>query len=146
MTDHKITLDALVLVAIDISKHRHEILIEVPGKKRRRRLTIQSTRGNYDRLTTLLTDYRRPIRIAFEATGNYHRVLAHHLGQAGFELKLVSSVALARTREALINSWDKNDPKDAQVAGTYPVPAFAVHPPYCSRNARFIESLIGLTR
>jgi transposase len=37
------------------------------------------------------------------------------LGAAGFELKLVSSVALARTREALHNSWDKNDPKDAQV-------------------------------
>ncbi len=30
-------------------------------------------------------------------------------------MKLVSSVALARTREALNNSWDKNDPKDAQV-------------------------------
>jgi Transposase IS116/IS110/IS902 family len=27
----------------------------------------------------------------------------------------VSSLALARTREALHNSWDKNDPKDAQV-------------------------------
>ena len=55
------------------------------------------------------------MRIGFEATGNYHRPLAHHLGQAGFELKLVSSVGLARTREALHNSWDKNDPKDAQV-------------------------------
>jgi len=41
--------------------------------------------------------------------------LAHHLGRAGFEPKLVSSVGLARTREALHNSWDKNDPKDAQV-------------------------------
>ena len=30
-------------------------------------------------------------------------------------MKLVSSVSLARTREALHNSWDKNDPKDAQV-------------------------------
>ena len=30
-------------------------------------------------------------------------------------MRLVSSVALARTREALNNSWDKNDPKDAQV-------------------------------
>lgn len=27
----------------------------------------------------------------------------------------MSSLALARTREALHNSWDKNDPKDAQV-------------------------------
>jgi transposase len=55
------------------------------------------------------------VRIGFEATGNYHRTLAHHLGRAGFELKLVSSIGLARTREALHNSWDKNDPKDAQV-------------------------------
>ena len=46
---------------------------------------------------------------------NYHRTLAYHLATAGFEVKLVSSVALARTREALHDSWDKNDPKDAQV-------------------------------
>ena len=57
----------------------------------------------------------RPVRAAFEATGNFHRALAYRLGNAGFEVKLVSSVALARTREALNNSWDKNDPKDAQV-------------------------------
>ncbi len=49
------------------------------------------------------------------ATGNYHRAIAYHLAAAGFEMKLVSSVSLARTREALHNSWDKNDPKDAQV-------------------------------
>jgi hypothetical protein len=30
-------------------------------------------------------------------------------------VRLVSSVALARTREALHNGWDKNDPKDARV-------------------------------
>lgn len=30
-------------------------------------------------------------------------------------MKLISSVALARTREELHNSWDKNDPKYAQV-------------------------------
>ena len=35
--------------------------------------------------------------------------------QAGFAVRLISSVALARTREALHNGWDKNDPKDAQV-------------------------------
>ena len=41
---------------------------------------------------------------------------AHRMApEAGFEVRLVSSLALARTREALHNSWDKNDPKDAQV-------------------------------
>lgn len=115
MTNYKNTPDASVLVAIDIAKHRHEVLIAVPGKKRRRRMTIQNTREDYHRLISLLSNYGLPIRIGFEATGNYHRVLAHHLGCAGFELKLISSVAMARTREALYNSWDKNDPKDAQV-------------------------------
>ena len=37
------------------------------------------------------------------------------LGLAGCELRQVSSLAVARTRDALYNSWDKNDPKDAQV-------------------------------
>ena len=32
-----------LLVAIDISKHRHEVLIGIPGKKRRRRLTMVCT-------------------------------------------------------------------------------------------------------
>ena len=32
-----------VLVAIDISKHRHEMLIGIPGKKRRRRITITNS-------------------------------------------------------------------------------------------------------
>lgn len=41
--------------------------------------------------------------------------MAHRLLTAGFELRLISSVALARTREALHNGWDKNDSKDAQV-------------------------------
>lgn len=36
-------------------------------------------------------------------------------GDAGFALKLVSPVALARTRGALHNSWDRNGLKDAQV-------------------------------
>jgi len=104
------TSDARVLVGIDISKHRHEVLISVPGKTRRRRLTITNSADDFMRLIVILREYGLPVRIGFEATGNYHRVLMYHLGVAGFDLKLVSSVALARTREALHNSWDKNDP------------------------------------
>jgi hypothetical protein len=109
------TIASTLLVAIDISKHRHEVLIGVPGKKRRRRLTILNTLEDFQRLSAPLASYDLPVRIGFEATGNYHRPLAHHLGQAGFDLKLISSVGLARSREALHNSWDKNDPRDAQV-------------------------------
>jgi transposase len=115
MTDTNIAQTKRVLVAIDISKARHEVLVAVPGKKRRRRLTVLNQLEDFNRLIAMLSDYGCPVRVAFEATGNYHRALACHLAAAGFEMKLVSSVALARTREALHNSWDKNDPKDAQV-------------------------------
>ena len=94
------SIPSTVLVAIDISKQRHEVLIEVPGKKRRRRMAIMNTLEDFHRLSAALVGYDLPVRIGVEATGNYHRHLAHHLGQAGFELKLVSSVGLARTREA----------------------------------------------
>ena len=103
MTDTCSTAQTL-LVAIDISKHRHEILIGIPGKKRRHRMTITNTLDDFQRLIAALASYEFPVRIGFEATGNYHRALARHLGRARFELKLVSSAGLARTREALHDS------------------------------------------
>ena len=115
MTEFVFAQNPPVLVAIDIAKARHEVLIAVPGKKRRRRLTVLNQLADFSRLIATLRDYGYPVRVAFEATGNYHRALGYHLATAGFEVKLVLSVALARTREALNNSWDKNDPKDAQV-------------------------------
>ena len=60
------TSDARVLVGIDISKHRHEVLIAVPGKTRRRRMTITNTAEDFMRLIVILRDYGLPIRIGFE--------------------------------------------------------------------------------
>jgi transposase len=107
--------DRAVLVAIDVAKHRNEILIEVPGRARRRRLTVLNTKADHDRFIETLATYRGPVVAGFEATGNYHRPLAHRLLAADIELRLISSLALARTREAITNGWDKNDPKDAQI-------------------------------
>jgi len=123
------TAHTRILVGIDISKNRHEVLIAVPDKTRRRRMTVLNTADDYQRLIALLRGFEMPVTIGFEATGNYHRALMHALGAAGFDLKLVSSVALAQTREALHNSWGSrrgpwpqcgrvspgDDPKDAQV-------------------------------
>src|SRR4051812_12688329 len=115
MTKPQLTPTQGILVAIDIGKTRNEVLIEIPGHARRRRLTVLNTRADYDRLIDLLSGLGQPVTCAFEATGNYHRPLAWRLLQAGFAVRLISSLALARTREALHNGWDKNDPKDAQV-------------------------------
>ena len=115
MTRREPTPKNAVLVAIDIAKTRHEILIETPAGGRRRRITLLNTRPEHDRLVEILTGYGAPVIIGFEATGDYHRALAWRLATAGFDARLISSVALARTREAMHNGWDKNDPKDAQV-------------------------------
>lgn len=115
MTKTETTLAGAALVAIDVAKLRNDVLIAVPDARRRRRLTVTNCRDEHDRLVAELHALGRPVLVGLEPTGHYHRPLAWRLVQAGFDVRLISSVALARTREALHNSWDKNDPKDAQV-------------------------------
>lgn len=40
MTNRQLTPPDAVLVAIDVSKLRNDVLIEMPGRTRRRRLTV----------------------------------------------------------------------------------------------------------
>ena len=115
MTNHNPIPGDAVLVAIDVAKTRNEVLIELPGAKKRRSISIRNDREDHDRFVSELAAYGRPVICALEATGNYHRPIAWRLADAGFEIRLISSLAMARTREALHNGWDKNDPKDAQV-------------------------------
>jgi transposase len=103
-----------VWIAIDIAKGQHQVLIEW-AERQRTVLRVPNNRPEIDRLIARLQEAGRRCVIAFEPTGDYHRPIAYWLGQAGFQLHQVSSLAVARTREALFNSWDKNDPKDAQV-------------------------------
>jgi transposase len=101
-------------VAIDIAKGVNVALVEhADGRQQRFRFVHQ--RDDYDRLVAFLKSCAKPCRIALEPTADYHRTIAFRLVSEGFDLVLVSSVAGARLREAVFNSWDKNDPKDAQV-------------------------------
>jgi transposase len=101
-------------VAIDIAKGVNVALVEhADGQQQRFRFVHQ--RDDYDRLVAFLKSCAEPCRIALEPTADYHRTIAFRLVSEGFDLVLVSSVAGARLREAVFNSWDKNDPKDAQV-------------------------------
>ena len=101
-------------VAIDVAKQWNTVLVEEPHG-RRRHFRVANTKSDHDRFVMFLRSQVGPCRTALEPTGDYHRPLAYRLLSEGFEVNLVSSVALARFREALFNSWDKNDPKDAAV-------------------------------
>jgi len=114
MTQSSSTTSPTMWVAIDIAKAHNEVLIESP-QGRRRHFRVANTLEDFAKFAALLSSSGYRCRIAFEATGDYHRPLAYFLGAQGFALSLVSSIAVARTRDALYNSWDKNDPKDAQV-------------------------------
>lgn len=50
MTEIIVAQDAPVLMAIDIAKTLHEVLIAIPDKKRRRRLTVLNQLADFNRL------------------------------------------------------------------------------------------------
>ena len=103
-----------VFVAIDIAKSRHHVLIESADGKRTA-LSIANTLADFNKLADQLKSVAPRCEVALEPTGDYHRPLANFLLRRGHNVQFVSSIATHRTREALFNSWDKNDPKDAQV-------------------------------
>ncbi|OGT31515.1 MAG: IS110 family transposase [Gammaproteobacteria bacterium RIFCSPHIGHO2_12_FULL_35_23] len=113
-TIHSNTINQNLWVAIDIAKYKHEVLIEYPNGAQKR-LIIMNTLNDFNRLADKLNDTKLPIQIGFEATGYYHRGLAYFLIKSGFNVKLISSIATARTRDAHYNSRDKNDKRDANI-------------------------------
>jgi hypothetical protein len=100
--------------AIAITKQVHDGLIQPPTGSRQRWRMVNCQR-DYMMLRQRFRTWQRPVGIGLEATGTYHRPVAYVLHQCGFELRLISSQAVVRPRDVLYNSWDKNDPKDAQV-------------------------------
>lgn len=114
MTKNNFSTENSVLVAIDVGKLKNDVLIELPDGKRKK-LKVANMSKDYNDFINYLASLSKACVIGLEATANYHRPIAFYLQQAGFKVHLISALSAARTREALHNSWDKNDPKDAQV-------------------------------
>ncbi len=114
MTTNSHNIKSKVLVAIDVAKSKNDVLVQLLNGSRKK-FKVANTSEDYRMFIDYLTSLDSPCLVGFEATANYHRPIAFHLKQAGFEVCLISSLASARTREAMHNSWDKNDPKDTQV-------------------------------
>jgi transposase len=114
MADIANTKSELHWVAIDVARHWNAVLVETAAGQRHR-FKMANTALDFDRLIAFIKGLGGSCRAAMEPTGDYHRALAYRLLAAGVEVVSISSVAQSRYREAMFNSWDKNDPKDAAV-------------------------------
>ena len=92
-----------LLVAIDVAKRAHDVLVRWPSG-RSQAFRVANQRRDFERLTDFLQDQKLPVRVALEATADFHRSIAYWLLSHGFEVNLASSVAGARVREVLFNS------------------------------------------
>ena len=63
MTENNDTPQRLTLVAIDIAKHYHEVLIEPPPPKRRSRLRLANRREDFVQLAGYLRGLRSAVLI-----------------------------------------------------------------------------------
>ena len=88
MTNKKITKDEKILVAMDIAKSKHVILIQWPDGKRRKQI-IQSNKQQVDEWILFLKSLEFPCLVGFEPTGDYHRTIVYWLQQAGIEVTSV---------------------------------------------------------
>jgi transposase len=102
------------LVAIDIAKEWNVALIQ-ESSGQRRSIKFANRFADYNEFVQYLHSLPGPVCIGLEPTGDFHRTIAHRLLTEGFQVVSISSLALARFREARFGNWDKNDPKDAQV-------------------------------
>jgi len=116
MTDRVNHSSPSVLVAIDIAKKSHDVLIHWPTGKTKA-IKITNTLSGYKQLldTVNSTCPGQSLQVGFEPTADYHRNIAYWLHTQGAACFLVSSLSCARAREMLFKTWDKHDRKDASV-------------------------------
>ena len=114
MIDQDHSTAAWNLVAIDIAKDWNVALV-LDASGHRHRFKFANRRADHDCVVQFLHSLSGPVKVGLKPTGDYHRAIADRLLIEGSQAVSISSLALARFREACFDTWDKNDPKDAQV-------------------------------
>jgi len=108
-----------LIVGIDVAKERHHAFFgTATGKTLLRRLVFDNSREGFEKLLlqteALQVQHSFPqVVFGLEPTANYHKPLGECLIRQGYQLVLVSGVAVKRNRELLDGRWDKHDTKDS---------------------------------
>jgi len=108
-----------LIVGIDIAKEKHHAFFgTATGKTLFKRLVFNNSKEGFEKLLTqidaiMVQNNLRVAVLGMEPTGNYHKPLGEYLLESGYQVVLVSGVAVKRNRELLDGRWDKNDTKDS---------------------------------
>lgn len=107
-----ITADML-LVAIDVAKRSHEVLVQWPGGKRKT-FHPPSTHSEFVLFTNFLAGQGLQVRAALEPTADFHRTIAHWLLRHDVELHLASSLSRARGARSVVQLLGQKRQKGCQ--------------------------------
>lgn len=108
-----------LIVGIDIGKDNHHAFFgTATGKTLLRRLVFENSKEGFSKLLVQtealqLEHGLREVVFGLEPTANYHKPLGEYLIKGGYQVVLVSGVAVKRNRELLDGRWDKHDTKDS---------------------------------
>ena len=108
-----------LIVGIDVAKDKHHAFFGMAtGRTLLRRLLFKNNREGFEGLIKRCRQLQREhglIKAVFvlEATGNYHKPLAHWLSEQQELVVVASNKSIADNRQSLDGRWDKNDTKDS---------------------------------
>ena len=108
-----------LIVGIDIAKEMHRAFFgTATGKTLFKRLVFNNSKEGFEKLLTqidavMVQNNLSLTVLGMEPTGNYHKPLGEYLIESGYQVALVSGVAVKRNRELLDGRWDKHDTKDS---------------------------------
>ena len=104
---------------IDIAKEKHHAFFGTAnGKTLFKRLIFENSKEGFEKLLIQTEAIKvqsnlKSVVFGMEPTANYHKPLGEYLIESGYQVVLVSGVAVKRNRELLDCRWDKHDTKDS---------------------------------
>ena len=108
-----------LIVGIDVAKDKHHAFFGMAtGRTLLRRLIFKNNREGFEHLIKRCRQLQQEQGLTkavfvLEATGNYHKPLAHWLLEQDEQVVLASNKSIADNRQSLDGRWDKNDTKDS---------------------------------